>query len=90
MMDYNPSKWRSTRRTTGYVYSMKYDSAVTLKHLSKTGSRIRDRRFFHQPSIWHGKRVYGWVSLDRPMQLFDAMEAGLVPMFREPPKGERF
>ena len=83
MMDFNPRKWKSTRIIRGYTYSMKNDSERTLKKLKGIPCRIVERKFFHQPSMWHDKYVWGWVKFKEPIPLWDAMEAGLIPMFRQ-------
>lgn len=83
MMDFNPRKWRSTRMIRGYTYSMKHDAKQTLERLKGIEYRIVERRFFHQPSAWHDSIVWGWIKFKEPLQLWDAMEAGLVPIFRQ-------
>lgn len=83
MMDFDPKKWRSTRMIRGYTYSMKNNSEYTLKRLAGVRYRIVERRFFHQPSMWSDKYVWGWVKFREPLPLWDAMEAGLVPLFRQ-------
>ena len=82
MMDFDPRKWKSTRIIRGYTYSMKYDAERTFKTLHGLKYRIVERRFFHQPSMWSEKYVWGWVKFKEPLPLWDAMEAGLVPIFR--------
>ena len=82
MMDFDPRKWKSTRIIRGYTYSMKYDAERTFKTLHGLKYRIVERRFFHQPSMWSDKYVWGWVKFEEPLPLWDAMEAGLVPIFR--------
>ena len=81
MMDVNPRAWRSTRMVRGFTYSMRYDPDKTLDKLQGIKYRVVDRRFYNQPSMWNAKLVWGWMKLREPLQLWDAMEAGLVPMF---------
>lgn len=83
MMDIDPAKWKSTKLIRGYTYAMQHDQMLTLDKLTGIPCRIVERRFYHQPSMWHNKRVWGWIKFKEPLHLWDAMEAGLVPVFRQ-------
>lgn len=83
MIDYDPSKWQSTRMRRCYVYMMQFDEFRTVNALKKLKIRIADRRFYKNP-LKKGKRAYwGWIGFDEPLELLDAMECGLVPVFRD-------
>lgn len=82
MMDYDPRIWQPTKMIPGYTYSMMYDKEFTLQKLTGTEFRIVDRRFYHHPSMCRDKLVRDWIKFRNPIPLWDAMEAGLVPVFR--------
>ena len=83
MIDYDPSKWKSTRTRRCYVYKMQFDEYRTVAALKKLKIRMADRRFYQNP-LKQGKHVYwGWIGFEKPLNIYDAMECGLVPVFRD-------
>lgn len=82
MIDYNPAYWKSTRMRKCFVYLMRYDEIRTIQHLSKIKARVVDRRIYINMEKRGDKYYWGWIGFDKPIPLWDAMEAGLVPIFR--------
>ena len=73
----------------GFVYLMMFDESRTIQYLRKLHVRVIDRRF-HTTMQQRGEKWYwGWVCFEKPIDLYDAWEAGLVPIFREQKKEEQ-
>lgn len=81
MIDYNPAHWRSTRIRRAYVYLMKFNEIRTIQALKPVKCRIADRRFYLNMSKRGDKWYWGWIAFTKPLHPWDAMEAGLVPIF---------
>lgn len=62
----------------GYVYLMRNDVNKTYRYLRRIGARIVDKRILKEKT---SDNYYGWMRLPRPLPLWDAMDAGLVPLF---------
>lgn len=62
----------------GYIYLMRKDVTRTYRYLRSIGARIVDKRILKEKSQ---DNYYGWMRFPRPLPVFDAMEAGLVPLF---------
>ena len=71
-----------------FVYLMQFDERRTTQYLSKAHLRIVDRKFFNSLRKRGKKYYWGWVAFDKPISLYDAMEGGLVPSFRNVGRGE--
>ena len=82
MMDYDPRKWRSLRMRNGFVYLMMFDESRTIQYLRKFHVRVIDRRFHTTMQQRGDKWYWGWVCFEKPIDLYDAWEAGLVPIFK--------
>lgn len=65
-----------------FVYMMRFPHEFTTERISKIHRRIVAHRFwitrYQREKHWY----YGWVAFENPLPLWDAMEAGLVPIFR--------
>ena len=83
MMDYDPKRWHDISFKHGYIYLMKKDEVHTINALHHIHGRIIDRRFYTSMSRRGDKWYWGWIAFEKPLHLFDAMIAGLVPIFRE-------
>lgn len=88
MMDYDPKRWKSTRMRNGFVYLMKKNELITIPKLRGIGARVIDRRFHLNPVDRNGRWYFGWICFDKPINEYDAMEAGLIPIFRKKLKEE--
>ena len=62
----------------GYIYLMRNDVNKTYRYLRRIGARIVDKRRLKEKSK---DNYYGWMRFPRPLPLYDAMEAGLIPLF---------
>lgn len=82
MTDYDPSKWKSTKRGKRYNYLMRFNEESTIKILSGMKVRMIDRQFYKKMKKKGRSWYWGWIAFNDPLPLFDAMEAGLVPTFR--------
>lgn len=64
-----------------YVYMMQLPDLVTIEKVSALHKRIVSHRFwlnrYRRGKHWY----YGWVAFDEPLDDWDAMESGLVPIF---------
>ena len=89
-MDYDPRRWRSLRMRNGFVYLMMFDESRTIQYLRKLHVRVIDRRFHTTMQQRGDKWYWGWVCFEKPIDLYDAWEAGLVPIFREQKKEEQY
>lgn len=76
MADYETKKWK-------FIYLMKLDETSTIKRLAELKARIIDKSVWSQRYKKGSRWYYGWICLDKPLELFDAMEVGLIPIFRE-------
>ena len=65
-----------------FVYLMQFNEKRTLQYLSGLKLRIVERKFFRATRERGKHRYWGWVAFIEPIELFDVMEAGLVPTFR--------
>ena len=65
-----------------FIYMMRYPKDVTVEHTSKLHRRIISHRFWFMRYQREKHWYYGWVAFEKPLPLWDAMEAGLVPIFR--------
>ena len=74
--DYDVRRWK-------FIYLMKFDETSTFQRLAKLKARIVDKNVWSQRYKKGDRWYYGWIILDRPLELFDAMEVGLIPIFRE-------
>ena len=83
MIDYDPRQWQSTRLHRGFNYMMMFDPDRTLEKLKGVKVRMCDRRFYKGRKQRGDKWYYGRMRFVQPLDLWDAMEAGLVPAFRE-------
>ena len=72
----------------GYVYLMRKDELQTYRRILRLKGKLIDRRILTKPEPRGEINYWGWMRFDRPLPLYDAMEAGLVPIFRE--GGQRF
>ena len=82
-MDYNPREWRSTRMLRGFTYELHRPVDQIFENLTGVKYRLVDKRFYNHPSTWKGKNVWGWIKFREPLHIYDAMMAGLVPVFRD-------
>lgn len=83
MIDYNPRMWKNTSITKGYTYNMLKPLDKTKEMLKNVPHKINDCKIYERAYSQNGERpIFGWIKLDRTLDLFDAMEAGLVPVFR--------
>lgn len=64
-----------------FVYMMKKPEFVTTRHIRQMHRRIVSHRFWNKRYKRGRWWYYGWVAFDRPIEDYDAMEAGLVPIF---------
>lgn len=62
----------------GYIYLMRKDVNKTYRYLRRIGARIVDKRILKEKSH---DNYYGWMRFPRPLPEYDAMEAGLIPLF---------
>lgn len=84
MTDYNPRQWKNTTMIGGYTYNMLKPLDKTKEKLKGIPYKINDCRVYDRAYSQYGEKpIFGWLKLDRTLELFDAMEAGLVPVFRE-------
>ena len=60
-----------------FVYLMQFNEKRTLQYLSGLKLRIVERKFFRATRERGKHRYWGWVAFTEPIELFDAMEAGL-------------
>ena len=67
----------------GYIYVMRNNEECTINHLKGIGARIINKCFWHKRYPRNGQWYWGWVMFDRPIHLYDAMMAGLVPIYKE-------
>ena len=65
----------------GYVYLMQKDEVHTLRVIMKIKNVMLDRRIFLVPDDRNDKKYWGWMRFAKPLPLWEAMEAGLVPLF---------
>ena len=63
---------------------MMYNEIKTIQLLKGVKTRICDRRFYTNRKQRGEKWYYGWICFEKPLDLYDAMIAGLVPIFRNP------
>lgn len=82
MIEYNPYDWHSTKLRRGYVYLMKYHEIRTIQLLAGIKIRVCDRRFYTRRSRRGDKWYWGWIAFVEPLPLWEAMNAGLVPIFK--------
>ena len=75
------SKGLSLRR--GYAYLMKKPKEDTMKALKGVKTRIADRKFYQKAYKKQTRWYYGWIAFTEPINTYDAMNAGLVPIFRD-------
>lgn len=70
-----------------YIYMMRLPDIVTIQHISRIHKRIVDHRFwltrYKRDDHWY----YGWVAFEEQLHLWDAMESGLVPIFKVTKEG---
>lgn len=68
---------------TRFIYMMRCPKDFTVERISRMRRRIVSFRFwmskFQRDKHWY----YGWVAFEKPLPLWDAMEAGLVPIFKQ-------
>ena len=65
-----------------YIYLMKHEREKTVKDLNGM-ARILDIRQWYR-KYPRGNRLYwGWVVLDHPIELLDACDIGLMPVYKE-------
>lgn len=83
MIDYDPRRWKNTAFKRGYIYVMMYDEIRTVNALAHINGRVIDRRFYTNMARRGDKWYWGWVAFEEPLNLMDAMDAGLVPIFRD-------
>lgn len=81
MIDYDPRVWKSTRMIRGYTYYMKKPLEATKQKLQGIRYRINDCMIYSKPYLQKGRLYYGWIKMDEQLDIFDAMEAGLVPNY---------
>ena len=75
-MIYDPDPWQH-----GYVYLMRKDERKTMKVLLKLKNVMIGKMIFNVPDYRDGNIYCGWMRFARPLPLWEAMEAGLVPIF---------
>ncbi len=61
----------------GYIYLMRKDVNRTYKYLHRIGARVADKRILKEKN----GDYFGWMRFPRPLPEYDAMEAGLIPLF---------
>lgn len=82
MTDYVPSIWQSTKLKAGYTYYMLKSESATRDSLKDIKHRIKDIKIYMRPYPVGTRHYHGWVKLEGELELYDAMEAGLVPVKR--------
>ena len=82
MIEYNPRVWKSTRMIRGYTYIMRNSLRVTKEKLKGVTYKINDCMIYEKPYMQGDRLCYGWMKFDKQLEIYDAMEAGLVPNFR--------
>ena len=83
MIEYNPHHWKNTSIRRGFAYVMMFNEIKTIQLLKGVKTRICDRRFYTNRKPRGDKWYWGWICFEKPLPLWDAMNAGLVPIFRE-------
>ena len=83
MIDYDPRQWQNTSMIKGYTYNMLKPYDKTREKLKGVPHKINDCRIYDRAYSQNGERpIFGWIKFDRILDLYDSMEAGLVPVFR--------
>ncbi len=88
MIEYDPRRWKNISFRRGYIYLMKHDEIRTVNALSHINGKVIDRRFYTNMNRRGDKWYWGWIAFKEPLTLWDAMIAGLVPIFRDGDKHE--
>ena len=60
---------------------MRKDEVNTIRVILPLKNVMIDRRIFTSPDERNDKKYWGWMRFARPLPLWEAMEAGLVPLF---------
>ena len=72
------------RELRKYTYIMRKSKDSTLEALKENDARILNIKVYKSYNRNHDKkRTYGRIVFDRKLQLWDAMEAGLIPSTKE-------
>ena len=75
-MVYEPKSYR------GYTYLMRKDYYTTMRVIVNLKNIMIARKLLAEPDGRPHKNTYfGWMRFIKPLPLWEAMEAGLVPLF---------
>lgn len=83
MIEYDPRIWHDTTFKKGFVYVMMFNEIRTINELSQIKARVIDRRIYTNRERRGNKWYWGWMAFEKPLNDYDAMCAGLVPIFKK-------
>ena len=66
-----------------YIYVMHNNPFYTCEKIANLDARCIDYRFWNQMRQRGDRWYWGWVVFNKEIPLWDAMDAGLVPLFRK-------